>query len=233
MDIMTANQNNDLSIYLQPTRFIDCDCKDIIEYADKVCSGTTDRFDKAIKLYYAVRDEIRYDPYGIELTEQGIKASTTLKKKSGFCVAKAVLLAAVARSQGIASRLGFADVKNHLATERLKELMGTDVFTYHGYTELYLKGKWVKATPAFNISLCERFNVKPLEFDGINDSIFHPFDNAGNKHMEYVFDHGHFPDLPLDRICESFLKHYPALADYHKEQIKGDFEQEALDENRT
>jgi hypothetical protein len=124
-------------------------------------------------------------------------------------------------------------VKNHLATERLKELMGSDIFTYHGYTELYLKGKWVKATPAFNISLCERFNVKPLEFDGVNDSIFHPFDNAGNKHMEYVSDHGHFPDLPLDRIYESFLKHYPALADYHKDQIKGDFEQEALDENRT
>ena len=29
--------------------------------------------------------------------------------------------------------------------------MGTDLFVYHGYAELFLDGKWVKATPAFNV----------------------------------------------------------------------------------
>ena len=64
--------------------------------------------------------------------------------------------------------------------------MGTDLFVYHGYTDLCLDGKWVKATPAFNLALCTRFRVKPLEFDGRDDSIFHPFDEDDRRHMEYL-----------------------------------------------
>ncbi len=229
---MDENKSKDISVYLQPTKFINSNSERIREYALKSCGRDGTDFDKAIKIYYAVRDDIRYDPYGIDLTETGIKASSVLKRGSGYCVAKAVLLTAVLRSQNIPSRLGFADVKNHLVTKNLKELMGTDVFTYHGYTEIYLKGKWVKATPAFNLSLCERFKVKPLEFDGINDSIFHPLDNAGNKHMEYLVDHGHFADLPVERLRQSYLEHYPFLADRLNKPVKGDFEKEAEAENR-
>lgn len=226
---MTPEKEVDFSLYLNPTVYIDSNSITIIEYSNKICKGIQSDFDKAIRLYYAVRDEIIYDPYGIELSEKGMKASTTLEKKSGFCVAKSILLAAVARAQKIPARLGFADVKNHLATKKLKDLMGTDIFIYHGYSELFLNKKWVKATPAFNKSLCEKFNVKPLEFDGINDSIFHPLDNSGNKHMEYLKDHGHYHDLPIDEIYESYSKHYPHMVEY-LDQLKGDFEKEAITE---
>jgi len=159
-----------------------------------------------------------------------MKASSVLTKQSGYCVAKAVLLAAVGRHQGIPCRLGFADVTNHLSTARLREMMGTDLFVYHGYTEMYLQGKWVKATPAFNLALCTRFGVVPLEFDGIHDSVFHPYDVSGQKHMEYVKDHGHFADLPFARIFEAYGKTYPRFFDNFGGHV-GDFAEDAAKES--
>ncbi|MFU8769161.1 MAG: transglutaminase-like domain-containing protein [Desulfotignum sp.] len=219
-----------MSACLAATYFIDKDHPDIAAFSKKHAgSGTTD-VDRSVSLYYAVRDLIRYNPYSIEPVKTSMKASTVLAKGEGYCVAKAVLLAACLRSQGIAARLGFADVKNHLNTERLKALMETDLFVWHGFTEVYLSGRWVKATPAFNLSLCEAFNVKPLEFDGTCDSIFHPFDNLGNRHMEYVTEHGSFDDLPWDRALAAMKKAYPRYFETYEREI-GDFRAEAAREN--
>jgi transglutaminase-like putative cysteine protease len=217
--------------YLSPTYYIDSDNPKVIEFARRNIAPGQSQIENAVQLYYAVRDKFRYDPYSIEPDRESMKASSILQKGRGYCVAKAVLLAACARSQKIPARLGFADVQNHLNTERLKELMGTNIFTYHGYTDLFLNNKWVKATPAFNLELCTNFNVKPLEFDGTTDSIFHPFDKSGNKHMEYVKDHGTFSDLPWDTLLTAMKKLYPAYFKNH-EMHSGDFAKEALKENQ-
>ena len=103
---------------------------------------------------------------------------------------KATLLAAACRAIGIPARVGFADVRNHLSTARMREVMQTDVFYWHGYAVLLLDGAWRKATPAFNRELCERFDLLPLEFDGRADSLYHPFDRQGHRHMEYLADRG-------------------------------------------
>jgi hypothetical protein len=86
--------------------------------------------------------------------------------------------------------------------------MRTDIFYWHGYTEMLLESKWVKATPAFNIELCQRFRLLPLEFDGRNDSLYHPFDAEGNRHMEYVNHRGTYTDLPLENIIRTFQQEY-------------------------
>jgi transglutaminase-like putative cysteine protease len=221
---------NNLSIYLKPTYFMDSNSPEIIAYANTVCHGKDTEIDKAIALYYAVRDDIRYDPYSVEDNRETVRASSVLKRKAGFCVAKAVLLAAVLRSQKIPARLGFADVKNHLVTQRLKALMETDLFIYHGYIEVFLRDKWVKATPAFNLSLCQNFNVKALEFDGVYDSLFHEFDTHGNRHMEYVNDHGTFADLPYDTIYATFRRHYPKIFALNVNGDAESFSKEALEE---
>lgn len=220
-----------MEAYLKPTYYIDHDHPLVAQFARQNCGTDNTAVGKAIHLYYAVRDGIRYNPYSLEPANESMKASAVLDKKQGYCVAKAVLLAACARSQNIPARLGFADVKNHLTTKRLKELMGTDVFVFHGYTDLFLNGKWVKATPAFNLTLCHNFNVKPLEFDGTKDSIFHPFDQLGNKHMEYVKDHGVFADLPWETILAESRKQYPVYFDDLERRLK-DFAEEALKENQ-
>ena len=216
--------------YLSPTYYIESDHPAVIEFANKHTKSDEKEIKRAIQLYYAVRDGIRYNPYSMEPYKESMKASAVLKRKDGYCVAKAVLLAACARSQKIPARLGFADVKNHLTTKRLMRLMGTDVYIYHGYTEMFLNNKWVKATPAFNLTLCTNFNVKPLEFDGTKDSIFHPFDKSGNKHMEYVKDHGTFSDLPWEAIMAASKKSYPVYFEDLERRTK-DFSAEALKEN--
>jgi transglutaminase-like putative cysteine protease len=217
--------------YLKSTFFLDWESDTVREFAREAAGKNTAVRRKAINLFYAVRDEIRYDPYNIDLSRGGFRASTIIKKQYGYCVAKAVVLCAAARACGIPSRLGFADVRNHLTTERLKELMKTDVFVFHGYSEIFIEGKWVKATPTFNLSLCKRFGVKALDFDGMHDALLHPFDSKGQKHMEYVKDHGSFADVPHELIVEKFRTHYPMYFE-KKELAAGDFEKEAETENR-
>jgi transglutaminase-like putative cysteine protease len=209
--VTPTNETLDIAEYLRPTDFIDSECPDIVQYAHAVTGRATTDVEKAVALYYAVRDGIRYDPYTVDLSINGMRASSTLRRGSAFCVPKAVLLAAAARAIRIPSRLGFADVKNHLASDRLLRLMQTDLFVFHGYAELFLEGDWVKATPAFDSSLCERFNVAPLEFDGYNDSVFQQYDREGSRFMHYVCDRGRFSDLPLEEMRAAFQQHYPAL----------------------
>ena len=193
---------------LQPASMVDSDHPAVVAFAREHARGA-DEHERAVALYYAVRDGFRYDPYRIDLSVQGMKGSTVLAKGYGWCVPKAALLAAVCRAAGIPARVGYADVRNHLSTERLRQNMGSDLFVWHGYTDIWLDGQWLKATPAFNIELCDRFGLLPLEFDGRGDSIYHPFDKAGNRHMEYVNQHGAFDDMPLDRIVADFEAHYP------------------------
>ena len=210
---------------LASTRYIDASAPSIVAFSREV-AGKGSPHDKAVRLYYGVRDYIRYDPYAVDMQPEGLSASRCLADGYGFCITKSVLLAAVARAAGIPARLGFADVRNHLATPRLIALMGTDIFYFHGYTSLYLDGRWVKATPAFNIELCEKFGVKPLEFDGREDSIFHAFDTSGRQHMEYVHDRGLFDDLPFDEIKTTFAQHYPKMS-VGGAAASGDFQAEA------
>ena len=194
--------------YLQPGRYVDSDHPAVREFSEKHSSGNSPR-DRAVSLYYAVRDAIRYNPFLDFSRPTAFQASAVLQAGEGFCVGKAALLAACARAAGIAARVGFADVKNHLTTPRLAETMGSDLFVYHGYTELLLEGRWVKATPAFNLALCRRFRVKPLEFDGREDSIFHPFDADNRRHMEYLHDRGTHADVPVEEIQRAFREAYP------------------------
>lgn len=227
-----AVAGNDVASWLQPTAFIDSDDERVAAFARDAAGDSPDAKERAIRLYYAVRDGIRYDPYRVELSADHFRASACVERGYGFCITKAVLLAACLRAEDIPARLGFGDVRNHLATERLIELNNGDLFIFHGYTDVYLDGIWVKATPAFNIELCDKFGVLPLEFDGEHDSVFHPHDKAGRRHMEYVRDRGAYDDLPFTEIYRAFAENCPAMVgDRSHGAPGGDFYQEAEREN--
>lgn len=208
--------------FLSPGRYIDSDHPAVVEFARKHVKGSSD-VERAVSLYYAVRDGIRYNPFLDFSKDTAFQGSKCLETGEGFCIGKAALLAACARATGIPARVGFADVKNHLTTPRLAERMGTDLFVYHGFGELWLEGKWVKATPAFNLELCRKFRVKPLEFDGRNDSIFHPFDADDRRHMEYLRSRGSYADVPVAEIQKVFRETYPALYGLGSEAAKETF----------
>ncbi len=218
--------------HLQATPLIDSDHPAVIAFATQHAQGEDDTA-RAVALYYAVRDGFRYDPYRLDLSPEGMRASTVLRDGVGWCVPKAGLLAAACRAVGIPARLGFADVRNHLSTERMRQMMQSDLFVWHGYTEVLLDGAWRKATPAFNIELCERFGLMPLEFDGRADSIYHPYDRAGNRHMEYVNQRGSFDELPLDEMVADFKRFYPAWMTDTAAMQTADFSADVDRETRT
>ena len=197
-----------ISEYLKPTPLIDFDHPAVIDFVKAHTDGNTAPRDQAIRFFYAVRDGIRYDGYSAYLTTAGLRASNTLRLGRGFCVAKAIVLTACFRAVGIPTKIGFADVRNHLATERMRQGVKGDVYYWHGYACFLLEGKWIKATPAFDIEFCKRFRVKPLEFDGYSDALFHPYDLDGKQHMEYIRFHGEFVDAPLEQIRETYLREY-------------------------
>lgn len=197
--------------YLRPTYFLDSDNPTVIEYAHKHSQRDASPEENAMRLYYAVRDDFMYNPYKIDLRPTGLKASDLLNRNYGYCVEKAVLLAAVARVVGIPTRLSFFNVRNHIATEKVERVLQTDLLVFHGCTELWLSGRWVKATPAFNAALCTKLNVPTLEFDGKEDSIFQQFDHAGNVFMDYVHEYGAFHDLPYDLFLGELRRHYSAV----------------------
>lgn len=195
--------------YREPGRLIDSDHPAIRERAALVVDGASGDREKAVRLFYHVRDGWRYDPFDIRLTPGHHTASTVLTAASGYCITKAVLLSALARAAGIPSAIGLADVTNHLTSEKLtRQMGGSTLFVDHGFSLMRIDGRWVKAAPAFNIELCERFGVMPTEFDGRSDAILQEFDARGRRHMEYLRHHGTWSDLPFDKVVRDFHEAY-------------------------
>lgn len=195
-------------LYLTPTAIIDSDHPSIRDYAKATIQGIEDPVEMAVHLYLAVRDGILYDPYSPFYLPEHYRASYVLKRGRSFCVPKASLLCALGRACGIPSRVGLADVRNHLTTKQLIDFMGSDLFVCHGFVELYLEGKWVKATPAFNSALCERHHVPPLDFSGREDSLFQPYNLKNQKFMEYVDIRGVYADVPVGEIVAAWKEAY-------------------------
>ena len=216
------------SSYLAETEFLNFSYPALQQVISDLCLDGMSEKEQAVALFYFVRDQILYDPYTVQLSPENYRASFTLQAGRGFCITKSALYAALLRGAEIPARLGYADVKNHLTSKKLSEAMGTDIFYYHGYTEVFLQGRWIKATPVFNASLCEKAGLHPLDFNGEDDSIFHSFSLSGERHMEYVHDRGVRPDLPFDEILNAFIHYYPAMmkgAGQHA-VLDGDFQRE-------
>lgn len=184
---------------------------DIVAYAQTFAENAADPTAAVVQAYYTIRDRFRYDPYAVNLDEDYMKASAFLHRSAGYCIEKANLLGAVARALGVPARLGFGDVRNHLGTEKLEQRLGTDLMVFHGYTDLWLDGKWVKATPAFNKALCDKLGVSALEFDGTKDSVFQPTTAGGERFMTYVTDRGTYAEWPVKDFEQALREHYGHL----------------------
>ncbi|MCY7296468.1 transglutaminase-like domain-containing protein [Alteromonas sp. a30] len=200
----------DLSAYLSPTSIIDSDNPAVIEYSKRVLKDVdmSDQTAVAVALYNRVRDDFLYNPYIAFHREEAYRASVVIKEGKGYCVSKAALLCALCRVNGIPARIGFATVKNHIATQQLIDLIGTNEFAYHGFTEILLNDEWVAATPAFDRLTCRRHKVEPLAFNGSDDSKYQAYDLDNNLFMEYVEDLGHYADIPVDKIIAKFRVKY-------------------------
>ncbi|WP_344420928.1 transglutaminase-like domain-containing protein [Amycolatopsis minnesotensis] len=197
---------------LAATEFLDHDSAPVRDFVRRVLPGGAPAPAEAVAaLYRAVRDDVRYEVYGADLSRGGLSASGVLRSGSGMCLHKSVLFAAAARAIGVPARLVLTDVRNHLASDRLRELVGGDVFRFHCLASVRLGERWLRATPVFNKRLCRLYRIAPLEFDGTGDSVYHPYDPAGRRHMEFLHEHGEFDDLPYDLVITGLRAAHPLL----------------------
>ncbi|PZT70811.1 transglutaminase-like superfamily protein [Streptomyces sp. SW4] len=199
---------------LRATAFLDHTSPEVAGFVRTALAGTSPAAtptERAVALYYAVRDGIRYEVYGADLSREGLRASSVLRAGSGMCLHKSVVYAAALRSVGVPARLVLTDVRNHLASPRLIRLLGGDVFHQHCLTSVFLDGRWVKATPVFNRTLCRLYRMAPLDFDGTADSVHHPYDAEGRRQMEFLRHHGEFDDLPYDAVLADLRAAHPGL----------------------
>ena len=191
-----------MEMFLKATPTIDVGHERIMETASKVTRGCSNDEEKAIRLFYFVRDSIKYNFHMISVFIEDFRASRILEWGKGYCVQKAVLLAALGRAVGVPSRLVFAKIRNHKAPAQILEKIGTPIFPRHGYNQFFLNGRWVSAAATFDKELCERNRLPTVEFDGKNDAILPKKGLKGEPYIDYVEKFPPREDLPFDWIVE-------------------------------
>lgn len=193
------NKLMNMDKYLKPTSFIDSDSKLIVQKVRELTQGIQNNKEKAKKLFYFVRDQIKYNAF-YDRSPENFHASRILVNSEGYCVQKAILLVALARAANIPARLRFAEIRNHLITADLLKIRKTDVFAYNGYADLFINGKWIKVAPTFNNNICYEYKLYTVEFDGEHDAMLPPVSKDGKPHIEYIKDRGPYNDVPLQEI---------------------------------
>lgn len=201
--------------FLDPTSIIDWDSPAVKEKSRELTDGLTDITERAAALFYFVKNSIRYNLFVLRDKAEHFKASRTLANKEGYCVQKAVLLTALARANGIPAGLGFARIRNNLMAEKALQMLGSNIMPFHGYSELFINNRWVKATPAWNIELNHKFRSYSIEFDGVNDVMLPARSLDGKVHVEYLADLGHEDDVPLERLWEALRQAYGKISLTH------------------
>jgi transglutaminase-like putative cysteine protease len=220
---------------LAPTELLDHESPQVRRFVEKAVGTDLSEMEpaaRAVALFYAVRDGLRYEVYQSDLSREGMRASAIIDRGFGFCIHKSLVYAAVTRAAGVPSRIVLGDVRNHLASPRLRELVGGDLFRFHCLTEVHLGGRWVKATPVFNRMLCRLYKIAPLEFDGETDSVYHPYDEQGRRHMEFVHWHGEFDDFPYDLVVDGIREAHPLLFADTSRTTEGSLIEESDDQRR-
>ena len=194
--------------YLEATPTINFNNSALSQKAKDVTENANSDLEKSVRIFYFVRDKIKYNPYLFSDCKEDFRAARILLRGEGFCVHKAIVLTALARACGIPARLGFADIRNHIISGKLTLIHTGNIIPWHGFAELNINGNWVKATPAFDIEMCENNGVIPVEFNGIDDAVFHLKNREGKLHIEYIRYRDTYADMPFDEFRACYISYF-------------------------
>ncbi len=198
----------DLSTCLGPTPGVDCESQTVRSLARRLAEGAASPSETAARLFAYVRDNVRYIPYAPFGSLSDYHGEEVLWRGYGFCTQKSSLLIGLCRAAGIPARFRFADLVNHNLPGRLGYVLGSNRMIYHTYVEIWLQGRWLKATPSFERPLCEKMGWRVVDFDGTGDAILPATDLEGRLHIEYVRDRGSLPHVPLQDMLETWYREY-------------------------
>ena len=192
---------------LSATPFVDCDSPEIQARSAEICQGLATPRDKAVQLFQHVRDEIRYE-FRAKLTREEYVASRVLNDGKGFCVQKAVLLCALARSARIPAAIVLCDLRDQSLSKRITLAMGTNTMYHHGLSALFLDGRWILADASLSPDVVSRKGYRIVDFDGTKDALHSATRLDGSPHAEYIRFHGLNVELPFDEMLRAFMTAY-------------------------
>jgi transglutaminase-like putative cysteine protease len=208
--------DDSLAPFLAPGEYVDSHHPSVHTRATRLAAPDAPPGAVAVAAFDFVRD-LPYEADDFDVLDT-YRASHVLEVGHGYCVSKASLFVALLRARGVPARLRFADVRNHLASGRLRRAMGTDLFAWHGYGEVFLGDRWVQASPTFDAGLCRRVGVPPLRVDGVHDALLQAFD--GTSTMTYVTTHGWYHDVPARFLAAEMPRRYPFTRDHGISRFK-------------
>ena len=124
-----------LNKFLAEDKYVDFSASNIQSKAFELFNRISDNTEKVCIAYEFVRDEIPHS-FDINTSVIAAKASDVLKYQTGICHAKANLLAALLRSQGIP--VGFCFQRITLMDD------DSEGYCVHCYNAVWLNERWVK-----------------------------------------------------------------------------------------
>mgnify|MGYP005619845855 CR=1 FL=1 len=196
--------------YLKATRLINADDDAIVAKKRELTRGIDDPNEKARRIFYFVRDQIRY-VFRTGASERAYRASMILNQGRGFCTQKAILFCSLARSCGIPAGIYFFDIADHTLPQNVRQLLGSNILFWHGVTALSLNGNWFRFDATLDRKLVEKNKLISVEFDPNRDCLMSSITQNGTPHIEYIRDHGMVADVSFQQISDRFQQSYPHL----------------------
>jgi transglutaminase-like putative cysteine protease len=197
----------DLAPFLAPSRFVESTHAAIVEHVAFLDLEALAPRARAARLFEHVRSDVRYD-FLAKFGEDDYLASNVLASGRGFCVQKAVLLAALGRAAGIPTAIVLCDMRDHALPERIAQALRTDVMHHHGLNAFHLDGRWVSVDASLDPKFLDRKRLARVAFDGTADALLPKATLDGARAAEYLVFHGRYADLPFAETTQAFLDGY-------------------------
>ena len=165
-------------MYLASTQYLDADHPLVMAEAVDVTRGANSDVERVERIYYYVRDHLRYDVLESfrYLAEGRLAASDVIEHGVALCMGKADSFVALCRAVGVPARVALQTLESpdmefvNPAVRALWQTKQGRPLPWHSLGEAFLNGRWVKLDATIDASTAARFG-KPYtqEFDGITD----------------------------------------------------------------
>jgi hypothetical protein len=157
----------------------------------------SDPWGKTKQIFDFVRDNIVYDFAPDIIGLSSWYASVILKKGSGFCHQKAIVLTAMLRGAEIPTCLVFQNVKDHiLFNTRFKDLIPGGMLPLHALVAVNISNKWYRLDSTLDSNLCNKkgYHVSQIEIGKETLLPTHTLD--GHQHFSIEKELGYFEIYP-------------------------------------
>ena len=206
MEIVNPSLNIDE--FLCPTQMCDSNNPFIITKALNLTEGATTNKEKAMRIFYFVRDKIKY-----QINPYFSTASRTLNYRHGFCVSKSNLQIALLRALNIPARYHVVNLQSSCLNPFFPNWIVKnfpEIIDHHSICECFLNNTWVACDSTFDKDLIDGAKIKGI----LSQDVFSEIDWDGEGNLE-IFDPWKVSDVDffsnLDRFWgETIQRRYSA-----------------------